>query len=364
MSSSDSAPPAQSLPDGSPVETALWCAARGWPVHPLAPKRKTPAANCRTCRDTRHSPRGCACLRRGRWCHGFHAATTDPERIRAWWKRQPHFGVGVACGPARLVVIDIDAHQAPLPDRERLLPGIAIHDEVDLRGLRHGFHSLALLAALRGQADPAEDTNTLRVRTPSGGMHVWYEAAPGQPWRCSTGSSGQRALAWQVDVRGEGGYIVAPGTVTDAGPYTPVGPCRRPAPLPQWLATELARTGHLPAAVPHPARPAVPDRGREAVIGAGSGRAVAGRTLATVLAAVADCAAVAEGAGFTDKLNRAAYTAGGLVAAGHVEARSAEAALLAAAEHARPGQERRAALIVRSGMAAGMRRPLVVGERT
>jgi hypothetical protein len=42
----------------------------------------------------------------------------------------------------------------------------------------------------------------------------------------------------------------------------------------------------------------------------------------------------------------------------------AEAALVAAAAQARPGQERRCLQIIRSGMSAGSRRPLDPGVRT
>ncbi|MFJ7078520.1 bifunctional DNA primase/polymerase [Streptomyces sp. NPDC098781] len=341
---------------------AQWCATQGWPVHPLAPGRKTPAANCSACRTTQHMPESCPCIPAGRSCHGFRAATTDQERIRRWWDMEPGFGAGVACGPAGLLVIDVDAHATPLPDRERLLPGIVIPEAVSLRGLRNGFHSLALLAALRGAPDPAKDTTTLRVRTPSGGLHIWYSVPVRQGWRCSAGSSRGRALAWQVDVRAHGGYIVAPGTVTAAGTYTALGTTRRPAPLPDWLAAELTRTGHLPAPEPSRSLSPVPWRGRGAVIAAGGGRSAASAVLAHVLAPVVECAATAEGAGFSDKLNRAAYTAGGLVAAGHLGTKAAEAALLSAAVHARPGQERRALQIIRSGIRAGERSPLTPGE--
>ncbi|MFI6475200.1 bifunctional DNA primase/polymerase [Streptomyces sp. NPDC050516] len=349
---------------GTPLDTALWCAEQGWPVHPLAPGRKTPAANCGHCRDQPHSAQGCPCIAAGRWCHGFHAATTDPHRIRAWWAEQPRFGVGVACGPANLVVIDVDAHPAPLPDPDRLLPGIHIPASVSLGGLRHGFHSLALLAALRGQQDPSQDDTTLRVRTPSGGLHLWYAARPGHLWRCSTGSSAKRALAWQVDVRAHGGYIIAPGTTTALGTYTACRPVRRPAPLPGWLAAELERTGHRPALTVPPTPTPVPSRARAAVMAARGGRDAAGRTLATVLMAVAECAAVPEGAGFSEKLNRAAFTAGGLVGAGRMNLADAESALVAAAAQARPGQEGRSLQIIRSGMNAGSRRPLDPGVRT
>jgi hypothetical protein len=342
------------------LATARWCAGQGWPVHPLAPGRKTPAGNCQACRRPGHTHRGCGCPAAGRWCHGFHAATLDPARIDQWWGANPDLGVGVACGPAGLVIVDIDAHEQVLPDRNRLLPGIGIADGVDLTGLANGFHTIGVLAALRGVTSPADDETTLRVRTPSGGLHVWYRAHRTHRWQCSTGS-GARALAWQVDIRAHGGYIVAPGTVTEAGGYEPVGPAREPAALPAWLGSELERTGHLPP-VDVPAPRPVPPRARQAVIAAGGGHGAASRTLAALLADVAACAAVPEGAAFSEKLNRAAYTAGGLVAAGHVSAAEAEQALREAAEHSRPGQERRYAAIIRSGMNAGRLRPLTPGS--
>lgn len=246
--------PERSVADSLMLATARWCASRGWPVHPLTPGRKTPAGNCPRCREARHSHHRCDCREAGRWCHGFHAATLDRAQIDQWWSHTPDFGVGIACGPAGLVVIDVDAHQQPLPDRHHVLPGIPIPEGVDLRGLANGYHSLAVLAALRGVASPADDVSTLRVQTPSGGLHVWYKATDGRRWQCSTGSGGGRALAWQVDVRAHGGYIIAPGTTTSAGTYTPLGTTREPAPLPTWLAQELERTGHLPA-------PSVPARG-------------------------------------------------------------------------------------------------------
>lgn len=343
--------------------TARWCARRGWPVHPLAPGRKTPAGNCASCREAGHTFETCGCPAAGRWCHGFRAATLDPARIGQWWGARPDLGVGVSCGPAGLVVVDVDAHGRALPDRNRLLPGIPIADAVDLVGLADGFHTLALLAALRGEESPADDRTTLRVRTPSGGLHVWYRAHRGQRWQCSTGSGPGRALAWQVDVRAHGGYIVAPGTRTGAGAYEPVGEVREPAPLPGWLARELERTGHLAAAepsAPAASRP-VPPRARQAVAAAGGGPG--GRVLAALLSEVAGCAAVPEGAAFSEKLNRAAYTAGGLVAAGHLSQESAERALAEAAGHARPGQERRYGAIIRGGLGAGRTRPLSPGDR-
>ncbi|MEU2424180.1 bifunctional DNA primase/polymerase [Streptomyces sp. NPDC007851] len=347
------------------LATAMECARRGWPVHPLAAGRKTPAANCTTCRDNGHSPAGCPCLRAGRWCHSFHSATLNGDRIHQWWGQHPEFGIGVSCGPAGLVVIDIDAHGAEPPARDRILPGIPIGDQVDLTGLATGFHTLAVLAALRGQRSPADDTTTLRVRTPSGGLHVWYRATGNRPWKSSAGSSPGRALAWQVDVRAHGSYIIAPGTITQHGTYTPVDDVREPAALPLWLAQELARTGHLPApAIPAP-RP-VPPRAQQAVLAAGGGApGSAERALAAVLAPVEACGQVSEGAGFSDALNRAAFTLGGLIAAGRLAEQDAVQALKEAASLARPGQDLRIEQIIRSGLAAGRQKPLhATGRRS
>ncbi|MDX3772287.1 MULTISPECIES: bifunctional DNA primase/polymerase [unclassified Streptomyces] len=354
-SDSRSQSPAASVPVS--LATASWCARRGWPVHPLAPGRKTPAANCASCRATRHSPTQCPCLAADRWCHGFHAATLDQRRISQWWGSRPDFGVAVACGPASLVVIDIDAHQTQPPSRDRILPGIPIADHVDLTGLANGFHTLAVLAALRGQPCPADDQATLRVRTPSGGLHVWYRASDNRRWQCSSGSSSSRALAWQVDVRAHGGYIVAPGTTTEHGTYTVLGDTREPALLPGWLAQELERTGHLPA--PHiPAPRPVPPRAQQAVLAAGGGSDRIQRLLTAVLAPVHACGEVSEGAGFSDTLNRAAYTLGGLVAAGRLPEGEAARLLTHTAIAARPGQERRIEQIISSGLAAGLKHPL------
>ncbi|MFH8701870.1 bifunctional DNA primase/polymerase [Streptomyces chartreusis] len=353
------------VPDPSVAPPSLlaaqWCARRGWPVHPLAAGRKSPAGNCSDCRKDSHAPSDCSCLNAGRWCHSFYAATLNQRRIQQWWGQNPEFGIGVSCGPAGLVVLDIDAHPAEPPARDRILPGIPISEQVDLTGLATGFHTLAVLAALRGQRSPADDTTTLRVRTPSGGLHVWYRGTGNRQWLSSVGSTPGRALAWQVDIRAHGSYIVAPGTTTEHGTYTPVGEIREPAVLPLWLAQELDRTGHLSAPnIPAP-RP-VPPRAQQAVLAAGGSRQGTGNVLATVLAPVEACGQVAEGAGFSDTLNRAAYTLGGLIAAGRLP-EEAEQALKDTAAAARPGQDQRIQQIIRSGLAAGLQRPLHAGGR-
>ncbi|MEU6895049.1 bifunctional DNA primase/polymerase [Streptomyces sp. NPDC046557] len=346
---------------------AVWLAGRGYPVHPLAPGGKTPAANCRDCRESEHAPEACPCRAERRWCHGFHAATTDLRTVREWWAAEPGFGIGVSCGGAGLVVIDVDAHSTPLPDRQRLLPGIPIDDRVDLTGLQSGFDTLALLAAYRSRPNPCEDTSTLRVRTPSGGMHIWYRAPKDGPrFRCSSGSSSRVALAWQVDVRAIGGYIVAPSTRTTAGVYEALPGARVPAALPLWLAAELVSTGHdgqsvAAAAVPGPAKPPARGRGRQ---GHGQGQGRGERLLASLLEEVRACGLSPSGTAFSEKLNRAAFTAGGLAAAGHLPEEEGRRLLLEAADRARPHQTRRNVLIVDAGLRAGRDRPIQPKERT
>ncbi|WP_425580119.1 bifunctional DNA primase/polymerase [Streptomyces polychromogenes] len=350
-------PPAAAVGSAYGLETALRLAAEGMPVHPLAPGTKTPPANCARCREHHHAPAACACPGEGRWCHGFHAATTDTGVIRDWWRREPRFGVGVSCGPAGLVVIDVDTHPAPLPDRQRLLPGIPIDERVDLSGLGSGYDTLALLAALRRRPDPAQDAGTLRVRTPSGGLHIWYRAPLGGPAvRSSSGNGTRTALAWQVDVRATGGYIVAPGTRTADGGYDPLPGSRTPAPLPLWLNAELARTGHHPA-LPAPQRAAAPRRGRTRTTRA-NGTDDAHRILAPLLAEVRDCAQAPSGTAFSEKLNRAAFTAGGLAAGGHITPAECADLLTEAANAARPGQSRRSQLVIDSALRAGSHRPI------
>ncbi|MET9887064.1 bifunctional DNA primase/polymerase [Streptomyces sp. NPDC006430] len=355
--------PPQGVSGGTALDVATWLALRGYPVHPLAPGTKTPAPNCPACRGGQHPPQECPCRSERRWCHGFHAATTDLRTVREWWEAEPGFGIGVACGPAGLVVIDVDAHEAPLPDRQRLLPGIAIDDRVDLTGLQSGFDTLALLAALRSRPHPCEDSSTLRVRTPSGGMHIWYRLPKDGPrFRCSSGSSPKVALAWQVDVRAAGGYIVAPTTRTAAGVYRPLPGARLPAVLPMWLTAELARTGHTVetgpelTGAPTSRRQPLPRPIRVV-------RQDGQRVFASLVEEVRACADSPEGTAFSEKLNRAAYTAGGLAAAGHLTESECRRLLLEAADHARPHQPRRNVLIVEAGLRAGSDRPIQPKER-
>ena len=69
---------------------------RGWHVFPITPGAKKPPVIDRW--ETR--------------------ASTDPDQIHHWWHHTP-YTIGIATGPSRLVVVDLDTrkHGQPAPDR-------------------------------------------------------------------------------------------------------------------------------------------------------------------------------------------------------------------------------------------------------
>lgn len=185
------------------LHAALLAAARGLPVFPLS-RSKLPAVRS----PHRDEPRTAARCRGecGRPGHGVYDASTDPARIRALFAVAPWAtGYGVACGrgPHHLLGLDLD--------------------------VKHGADGVAALRALaeaHGFTVPATPT----VLTPSGGRHLWLTAPGPVP-----NSAGR--LAPGIDVRGEGGYVVGPGSRTLAGRYllAPGTADAPPAPAPEAL---------------------------------------------------------------------------------------------------------------------------------
>lgn len=198
------------------LAAALDAAGRGWHVFPLRPGAKRPALH--------HADR---CPRTGSCQDGHQGweqrATTDPGRIRSAWAHGP-FNVGIATGPSGLVVIDLDTDKGELPPPPWNVPGV-----------RDGQDVLAVLAEQAGQPVPLE---TFTVATPSGGIHLYFRAPSGVELRNTEGEKG-KGLGWRVDTRAHGGYVVAPGSILDNGPYTVVVDCD-PAPLPGWLVDRLS----------------------------------------------------------------------------------------------------------------------------
>jgi hypothetical protein len=229
------------------LTAALDYAARSWHVFPLWPGSKAPAVPD-------------AWQRR---------ATCDPDLIHRWWAARP-FNIGLAVGPSRLVVVDLDPAK---PGRHGCGGGAAtsattatsqVNPVASCRGTTrasatsatshqpaHGRDVFADLCHRHGQPIPA---NTYTVATPSGGWHLYYQHPTGPVLRNTKGGTG-RALGHNIDTRGHGGYVVAPGSLINGRPYTVVRDLPL-APLPGWLTTLLHNLDT--AATTPPTRPATP----------------------------------------------------------------------------------------------------------
>jgi hypothetical protein len=142
---------------------ALAYGRRGWKVFPLAPKSKVPLIG------KRFGGRGC------------HDATREPAQVAKWWAQCPHANIGIATGaPSGFFALDVD--------------------------LRHDGDKT--LSALIQQHGPLPDT--IVSLTGGGGRHLLFRHVTG------VGNSASR-LGAGLDVRGDGGYIVAPPSTHENG---------------------------------------------------------------------------------------------------------------------------------------------------
>lgn len=165
------------------AEVARAYASAGFAVFPLQPSSKVPYKGSRGCLE----------------------ATTHSGLVSTWWTSCPDANVGLACGEAsRLWVLDLD--------------------------VKHGVDGAANMRAL---AAGRELPTTFTVRTPSGGLHLYFRHVEG------LGNTAGK-LAPGVDTRGQGGYVLAPGSVIDGEAYDVVHSAPI-AEIPAWLV-ELART--------------------------------------------------------------------------------------------------------------------------
>lgn len=272
------------------TEWALHLAARGWHVFPITPGAKKPPAI-------------------SRW---EQRATIDPARITRCWQAGA-FNIGIATGPSRLVVIDLDTTDGDDPD---------------------GAAHLTQLSAERGVTLP----DTWTVATPSGGRHLYFTTPAGVRLRNTKGD-----LAPAIDTRAGGGYVVAPGSQVPGGGYE-LADDTDPVELPGWLLQGLCE--HRPTVI--------------------SGRA--DRPVATVsgyaAAAVARETArvrTAPAGQHNRTLSNAAYNLGQLVGAGLLDTGQATHALADAA-HALITDDcdctpREIARVIRAGITAGQARP-------
>ena len=108
--------------------------------------------------------------------NGFKDASSNLTKVKAWWDKSPKANIGLPTGQVNgLIVIDVDVKNDGFKNFNRLQ-------------LKYGILNAAV-----------------KARTGGGGAHYMFKAPAGRVIKNSAGE-----LAPGVDVRGEGGYIVAP----------------------------------------------------------------------------------------------------------------------------------------------------------
>ncbi len=159
----------------TPLDSALAYAGLGWSVLPLHSVRGGRCTCGNTCSNIGKHPLGRLVP------NGVHDATTAANVIRDWWRQCPDANVGIATGAlSRLVVLDVDP--------------------------RHGGDD-SLAALLREHGDFPETVENL---TGGGGRHLVF-VHPG------VHVPNRAGLALGLDVRGDGGFIVAPPSLHLSG---------------------------------------------------------------------------------------------------------------------------------------------------
>jgi hypothetical protein len=281
----------------SPLDAALRYAQRGWAVFPC---HEPAMGGCSCHREDCPSP-----AKHPRTPHGLRDASTDPEVVSRWWRRWPDANIGVRTGgESGLIVLDVD------PDHG-------------------GLRSLVELERRHGRLPPS-----LTVRTGTG-RHYWFRH-PGWPLRNSAGRLGPG-----IDLRGDGGYIIAPPSRHASGrryQWT----CGQPlAPAPHWLLALAREPTRLDPPISLRQHPAPNDTRPWA-------RAALDGELARIRTATHGSR--------NHTLNRSSFALGQLVAAGHLHEEPVRSALL------RAGLDvgltpREVQATVASGLRAGSRSP-------
>jgi hypothetical protein len=195
-------------------DAALELAAAGHPVLPL----HTP------------TPWGCSC---GRGCsrvgkhprstYGLKSATTDPERIEAWWFGQPEANVGMRCDG--LVVFDTDGPEGRRA-LERLeselgeLPPTRL--QVSGRG-EHRLYSTPLGASIGNSTAPLSNPPGLDLRVGSRGYVVaapsLHESGVHYEWLDAERPIEPLPAAWVERLLTPKPEEIATAALTDSTPY-------------------------------------------------------------------------------------------------------------------------------------------------
>lgn len=183
---------------------ALEYARRGWwvfPVHTPAPGGGCSCRN-RDCTNPGKHPRT---------RNGLNDATVNLDRIASWWEMYPNANIGIACGPSGLVVIDVDP--------------------------RHGGDE-SWRDVVGKLGDHLRDTCI--AQTGGGGEHYLYTCPPAETVTSFANSDKFTGpLGAGVDVRAQGGYIVAPPSIHASGALYQWEDDREPVVLPFALLERL-----------------------------------------------------------------------------------------------------------------------------
>lgn len=310
------------------LAAALAYATQGWPVHPCSPKNKRPllAADLNPATGKKIPKTG-----------GLKKASIDKAVIRRFWTEHPNALVGVCTGATRLFILDFD----PRHDAET-------GEEWTLESMK------AELEAQMGCALP----KSLTSRTPSGGVHVWLR----WPDDGGDGIRNRGNLPEHVDVRGAGGYVIAPpGEITGKGHYRWLHGAEPDfsaiAEAPPALV-EILREGKGAAA---PRAHSSPEGRGMADSNAAADASVRKYALAALDAAIRAIETAGSG-GRNEVLNREAFGIAQLVAAGALS-NGVKTELLAAG-HRNPGRDDRAQVeaTFASGWESGLTDPRDLAE--
>jgi hypothetical protein len=184
------------------LDAALRYAQRGLPVFPLWPALKFERGfTCGCGKGTRCDSPGKHPLS-ALVPNGLKSATTDAKVITDWWTAWPDANIAIATGA--VIVVDVDP--------------------------RHGGDAaLAQLEARRGNFP-----STWRVRTGGGGLHIYFMSSPDVVIKNSAGQLGAG-----LDVRGHGGYVVAPPSAHISGGKYEWADGKDLTAMPPWLVSAL-----------------------------------------------------------------------------------------------------------------------------
>ncbi len=197
------------MPRGRPAEAkadaALRYAARGWSVVALHHTDDSSRCSCGKpdCAAPGKHPRIDTPLQPA----GLTGATRDPVRLSALWRAWPYANVGVLTGRASgIVVVDVDT--------------------------KRGQVGADSLRALEDTHEPLPAT--LTSLTPTGGWHLFFRHPGG---RVSDSTS---VIGRHIDVRGDGGYVVAPPSAIASVRYRWQRARAPVAAAPRWLIERIA----------------------------------------------------------------------------------------------------------------------------